>query len=58
MHCVPANYWQAARSRGSFTLVGCTVSPPFQFSDLSLLKSSPDLAAAVARAHPAVAQFV
>jgi predicted cupin superfamily sugar epimerase len=58
MHCVPANYWQAARSRGAFTLMGCTVSPPFQFADFVLLKNSPDLAAAVTRSHPAVAQFV
>lgn len=58
MHCVPANYWQAARSRGAFTLVGCTVSPAFQFSDLVLLKDSPALAATISRAHPAVAQFV
>ncbi len=57
-HCVPPEYWQAARSRGAFTLVGCTVAPPFHFSDFSLLKDSPALAAAIARDHPAVAQFV
>jgi uncharacterized protein len=58
VHCVPGHYWQAARSRGAFTLVGCTVAPPFQFSDFSLLKDSPDLAALVSRRHPATAQFV
>ena len=58
VHCVPPNFWQAARSRGPFTLVGCTVAPPFQFADFSLLKDSPDLAAAISRNHPAVAQFV
>jgi uncharacterized protein len=58
MHCVPPNYWQAARSRGAFTLVGCTVAPPFQFEDFSLLKDSPDLAASIGLAHPAAAQFV
>ena len=52
------NYWQAARSRGAFTLVGCTVAPPFQFADFALLKDSPALAAANLRDHPAVAQFV
>jgi predicted cupin superfamily sugar epimerase len=55
---VPGNYWQAARSRGAFTLVGCTVAPPFQFADLSLLKETPALAAAIRRDHPAVAHFV
>lgn len=58
VHCVPANYWQAARSRGAFTLVGCTVAPAFQFADFALLKDSPALAATISRKHPAVAQFV
>jgi uncharacterized protein len=58
VHIVPANYWQAARSRGGFTLVGCTVAPAFQFAHFALLKDSPALAAAVSRTHPAVAQFV
>ncbi len=58
VHCVPGNYWQAARSRGAFTLVGCTVAPAFQFADFALLKDSPALAAAISRKHPAVTQFV
>ena len=58
VHCVPPNYWQAARTRGAFTLVGCTVAPPFRFEDFALLKDSPALAAAISRDHPAVAQFV
>ena len=58
VHCVPPNYWQAARTRGAFTLVGCTVAPPFRFEDFTLLKDSPALAAAISRDHPAVAQFV
>jgi predicted cupin superfamily sugar epimerase len=28
---VPANAWQRARSLGRWSLVGCTVSPPFSF---------------------------
>ena len=58
VHCVPPGYWQAARSRGAFTLVGCTVAPAFQFADFALLKDSPALAASISRNHPAVAQFV
>ncbi|UVE16912.1 cupin domain-containing protein [Pseudomonas sp. LS44] len=34
---VPAHAWQAARSLGAFTLVGCTVAPEFQFSSFRLL---------------------
>jgi uncharacterized protein len=29
---VPRHVWQAARSLGAWTLVGCTVSPAFEFS--------------------------
>jgi uncharacterized protein len=57
-HCVPPGFWQAARTRGAFTLAGCTVAPPFRFADFFLLAHSPDLAAAIIRKHPAVAEFV
>ena len=58
VHCVPPDYWQAARSRGAYTLVGCTVAPPFEFANFSLLKDSPALEASIRRNHPAVAEFV
>lgn len=34
---VPAGHYQAAESRGDFTLVGCTVTPAFEFSGFELL---------------------
>lgn len=33
---VPPFHWQAARSLGGWTLVGCTVSPGFRFSGFEL----------------------
>ncbi|MFW2541630.1 cupin domain-containing protein [Primorskyibacter sp. 2E107] len=33
---VPEQHWQAARSTGDWTLVGCTVSPAFQFEGFEL----------------------
>lgn len=33
---VPAGMWQSARSLGAWTLVGCTVSPAFQFEGFEL----------------------
>jgi predicted cupin superfamily sugar epimerase len=33
---VPAHAWQAAHSLGEWTLVGCTVSPGFQFEGFEL----------------------
>ena len=33
---VPRGVWQAARSLGSWTLVGCTVAPAFQFEHFEM----------------------
>ncbi|MFC2951113.1 cupin domain-containing protein [Marinicaulis aureus] len=33
---VPPHAWQAAQSLGDFTLVGCTVSPAFEFSGFEM----------------------
>jgi predicted cupin superfamily sugar epimerase len=39
---VPAGHWQAAESRGDWTLVSCTVSPGFRFEGFEL--APPDFA--------------
>lgn len=36
VHTVPAGFWQAARPRGAYTLVGCTVGPGFDFADFEM----------------------
>jgi hypothetical protein len=33
---VPAKAWQAAESRGAWTLVGCTVAPAFRFEGFEM----------------------
>ena len=38
---VPAGAWQSAQSQGTWTLVGCTVAPAFEFSGFAL--APPDL---------------
>jgi uncharacterized protein len=30
---IPAGSWQGMRTTGQYTLFGCTVSPPFEYSD-------------------------
>ena len=46
---IPANCWFASKSNGDFTLVGCTVSPGFDFHDFTmanrdkLINQFPDL---------------
>ena len=54
---VPGGWWQAARSTGTYTLVGCTVGPGFDFSDFALAADHPATARAL-RAHPTVGEFL
>ena len=58
VHVIGADRWQAARTMGSYTLVGCTVGPGFEFSDFEMLDQRPDEAEAVKRRHPDLAVFV
>jgi len=37
---VPAGAWQSARTLGTWTLVGCTVTPPFAFEAFELAPGS------------------
>jgi predicted cupin superfamily sugar epimerase len=55
---VPAGRWQAARSTGAYTLVGCTVGPGFDFSDFALAADQPLAAAALRAQHPALAELL
>ncbi|MDO8695636.1 MAG: cupin domain-containing protein [Pseudomonas sp.] len=38
---VPAHAWQAARPLGSYSLVGCTLAPAFEFDGFCLLADAP-----------------
>ena len=42
---VPTGHWQAARTLGDWTLVGCTVSPGFLFSGFELAAQGFDIPA-------------
>jgi predicted cupin superfamily sugar epimerase len=57
VQCVPAGSWQAARSLGDYTLVGCTVAPGFEFADFELLSDRPEAADALLRAVPEAEPF-
>lgn len=39
---IPAGVWQAARSLGDYSLVGCTVSPGFEFSGFRFTADLPE----------------
>lgn len=42
---VPTNWWQSAETTGDWTLVGCTVSPGFQFDGFELAAPGFDIPA-------------
>lgn len=52
VHVVPAGAWQAARTQGEYSLVGCSVGPGFDFADFSMLRDDPSLAERFHRTHP------
>lgn len=39
---IPAGVWQAARSLGTYSLVGCNVGPGFEFEDFQFVEALPD----------------
>jgi hypothetical protein len=57
-YVIPADSWQAARSTGAYTLVGCTVAPGFEFEDFMMLRDDPAGAAVMLERHPEMATFV
>lgn len=55
VHTVHAGNWQAARTTGAYTLVGCTVGPGFDFQDFTMLSDAPDQALKARTAWPEMA---
>ena len=55
---VPAGTWQAARSMGAYTLVGCTVGPGFEFADFSVAMDLHQVAARIAAGGMELTRFL
>lgn len=55
---VPAGGWQAARSTGAYTLVGCSVGPGFDFADFRMLGDTPAEARELCERHPELRAFL
>lgn len=58
MHAIAAGAWQAARSTGAYSLMGCSVAPGFAFEDFVLLAELPELAAQLRARWPAYADWL
>jgi predicted cupin superfamily sugar epimerase len=58
VHVVRAGDWQAARSTGPYTLVGCTVGPGFEFEDFEMMRDGGSDARLVRERWPDLGAFV
>jgi predicted cupin superfamily sugar epimerase len=55
---VERNHWQAATTKGLYTLVGCSVAPGFEFSDFTLLRDDPKARRRFERLQPKLSRFI
>lgn len=55
---VPAGCWQAAKPRGEYSLVGCTVGPGFDFQDFEMIAPGSAALAQVMALNAAFGEFV
>ena len=55
VYTIPRRNWQAARSLGSYTLVGCTVGPGFDYADFRMMSDDAETAAKVRARWPETA---
>ena len=52
MCVVPAGCWQAAKPRGEYSLVGCTVGPGFDFQDFEMISPGSAALARITKLNP------
>jgi hypothetical protein len=55
---VPAGCWQAAKPRGEYTLVGCTVGPGFDFQDFEMISPGSEALSKITALDPTFREFV
>jgi uncharacterized protein len=55
---IEAGHWQAARSIGPFTLVGCTVAPGFDFADFQMMSDDAASVAIVNMKWPELVKWI
>ena len=55
---VPAGCWQAAKPRGEYSLVGCTVGPGFDFQDFEMISPESEAVTQITALDAAFREFV
>ena len=54
---IPSGWWQAARTTGEYTLVGCTVAPGFEYDDYTIFSEDSNEVEEIRRRFPDLAAF-
>lgn len=57
-HCVQGGNWQAAYTKGEYSLVGCTVAPGFDFADFEFMDSDVAGKSALFRMFPELSKLL
>ncbi|HTM46953.1 MAG TPA: cupin domain-containing protein [Polyangiaceae bacterium] len=55
---IEAHHWQAAATKGLYSLVGCSVAPGFEFSDFTLLRNDPKTRRRFERLQPKLLRWI
>lgn len=55
---IPGGAWQMARTAGSYSLVGCTVAPGFEYADFALMRDVPEAAETLRRQFPDLTAYL
>ena len=55
---IPGGWWQAARTTGEYTLVGCTVAPGFEYDDYMIFSEDSVESEEIRRRFPDLVTFL
>jgi len=55
---VPAHHWQAAKTKGQYSLMACIVAPGFDFQDFELIEPASTPARKLLELHPSTNLFM
>lgn len=58
VNVIPARHWQASRTTGEYSLVGCSVGPGFEYDDFEMLRDRADDAERARQRHPDLAHLI
>ncbi len=57
-HCIKGGHWQAAKSLGEYSFLGCTVAPGFDFEDFKMLRNLTDECTKLIKDFPSIEEYL